>query len=373
MYRINILIADRDEARREEVASYFDPQAFNVLTLGSGGGVMRIIREEKPSTVIMDVALEERDGILCCQDIRADPELDNVRVIVLSPEDDPDPPEMYLALGANLVLRRPIGMETMTRLVESLSQDERREHARYPIRCQVRVSSASKDFKENTSDLSLGGMFIETSERLPVGTGVEIQLIFDSDDPSMSPVFRGRVVHVRLRGEAAKRAELLENEGLGVQFVRLEDDSLRQLHYLIDQELRNIRKDVVIVEDGKDLLRKMSGYLSRYEVTVAPFRRGLDLLDRYPLIMPRVLVLRIIAPEINGLELVRTIYKRFPRHRPRVIFLAGDEYEKVRPICAKLGAAVIRGRTMKPVQLLQAVREGLATRRPPQGGSRPRG
>ncbi len=99
---------------------------------------------------------------------------------------------------------------------------ERRTDERLPMRARMdyRDTTGGNFLYEYTSNISKGGIFIETTEPLPVGTDVEMRF----QPPGMDEVLEitGTVVWVNpYRKDSGENP----NPGMGIQFGALSDEA----------------------------------------------------------------------------------------------------------------------------------------------------
>ena len=77
-----ILIVDDEEVIRMLYSEELEEDGYKVVTTGTGRGLIKLIDEEKPDLVILDIKMAEHDGLDLLQDIRKD--FYNVPVILCS-------------------------------------------------------------------------------------------------------------------------------------------------------------------------------------------------------------------------------------------------------------------------------------------------
>lgn len=65
-----ILIVDDEEVIRMLYGEELEEEGYNVVTAGSGHGLMEMIDREKPDLVILDIKMAEHDGLDLLQEIR---------------------------------------------------------------------------------------------------------------------------------------------------------------------------------------------------------------------------------------------------------------------------------------------------------------
>jgi CheY-like chemotaxis protein len=77
-----ILIVDDEEVIRMLYGEELEEEGYEVVTAGSGHGLMEMIQREKPDLVILDIKMAEHDGLDLLQEIRKD--FYNIPVILCS-------------------------------------------------------------------------------------------------------------------------------------------------------------------------------------------------------------------------------------------------------------------------------------------------
>lgn len=75
----------------------------------------------------------------------------------------------------------------------------------------------------------MNGMLLETEERLPVGSAVDISLTLMGTEPEISVAFGGRVKRIT-------------DEGIGFQFDRIDLDSYTHLKNIISYNMADAEK-----------------------------------------------------------------------------------------------------------------------------------
>ena len=77
-----ILIVDDEEVIRMLYGEELEEEGYEVITAGSGHGLMEMIERDKPDLVILDIKMAEHDGLDLLQEIRKD--FYNIPVILCS-------------------------------------------------------------------------------------------------------------------------------------------------------------------------------------------------------------------------------------------------------------------------------------------------
>jgi CheY-like chemotaxis protein len=115
MAKPRVLIVDDEQEAREVVAEYLSFHGWDVLQAGNGFEAMLAVRRQRPSAVVLDLAMPRLGGLEALRRIHAfDP---SVRVVVYSGALDPETERQALAEGASAVLAKPGTIEELLRLL----------------------------------------------------------------------------------------------------------------------------------------------------------------------------------------------------------------------------------------------------------------
>lgn len=95
-----IVIVEDEEALARVLKEKFEGEEFAVELAMDGKVALPVIQKMRPDIVLLDLMLPKRDGIDVLRDIKADRDLENLPVIVLSNLDGDEDIKQAIALGA---------------------------------------------------------------------------------------------------------------------------------------------------------------------------------------------------------------------------------------------------------------------------------
>jgi two-component system alkaline phosphatase synthesis response regulator PhoP len=95
-----IVIVEDEEALARVLKEKFEGEEFEVELAMDGSVALPVIQKMRPDLVLLDLMLPKRDGIDVLKDIKADRDLENLPVIVLSNLDGDEDIKQAIALGA---------------------------------------------------------------------------------------------------------------------------------------------------------------------------------------------------------------------------------------------------------------------------------
>jgi uncharacterized protein (TIGR02266 family) len=250
-----------------------------------------------------------------------------------------------------------------TRSMASGPEDERRRMGRTPARLRVRFRSADDLITRYTTDISRGGMFVATTETLPLGASLELALeLPDGGEPM---VVSGRVVSVL---DVARARTLGREAGVGVSFT----DDTTQLGERIaayfagatQQQAPTIAPvHVLLVEDSSAYRAQIEETLraSGYRVTTA--ENGLAALGAAVREPPDLVVSDVNMPLMDGWQLVRILRERPATREVPIVFLTTLSGDADRLRGYQLGVDDYLNKPFVPAELARRLRKVLVRAR----------
>ena len=102
-----ILVVDDHPHIIRLVQRELEAEAHEVLAAATGEEALRMIREEQPALVVLDVMLPGKDGLDVLREVRADPALQATVIILLTARDEPGDVTHGLQRGADWYVTKP--------------------------------------------------------------------------------------------------------------------------------------------------------------------------------------------------------------------------------------------------------------------------
>lgn len=114
---MNIFLVDDDEIQLEIVSELLTWTEINIITSSSSDGVVPKIIQSKPSLIILDLYMPNKDGIALCKEIKNTYELKDIPIMFMSgSEDKKDRDECY-AIGGIDFLLKPVPHQVLLRCI----------------------------------------------------------------------------------------------------------------------------------------------------------------------------------------------------------------------------------------------------------------
>ncbi|HET7061421.1 MAG TPA: response regulator, partial [Nitrosospira sp.] len=118
--KIEILIAEDSPTQAEKLRYLLEENCYTATTAANGKEALAAARQRKPTLIISDVMMPEMDGFRLCGEIKKDPELKDVPVILLTSLSDIGDILKGLESGADNFIRKPYDDEYLLNRIDYL-------------------------------------------------------------------------------------------------------------------------------------------------------------------------------------------------------------------------------------------------------------
>jgi CheY-like chemotaxis protein len=115
-----ILVVDDDGSIRDQMRRFLVREGYDVVTAGNGADAIKLARQVKPALITLDVLMPGADGWSVLQDLKADHELANIPVVMLTMLDEK---QRGYALGAAEYMTKPIERDRLRTLIAKYRSD----------------------------------------------------------------------------------------------------------------------------------------------------------------------------------------------------------------------------------------------------------
>jgi len=109
MTEFTVLIVDDEEGIRESLAGIFEDEGYVVLTAGSGEETLRVLKDQSPDVILLDVWLKGMDGIQTLKEIKD--QKPDLPVIMISGHGNIELAVKATRTGAYDFLEKPLSLE----------------------------------------------------------------------------------------------------------------------------------------------------------------------------------------------------------------------------------------------------------------------
>lgn len=151
----SILVVDDEENIRELCRMYLEREGFRVATASDGDEGLRLIKNDQPALVVLDLMLPGLDGFEVCRRVR---QFSDVPILMLTARDDDIDKIVGLEVGADDYLTKPFNPREMVARVKAILR-----------RSQVRA-------QREGAPISIGDVTLDPSRREVTVAGQPVEL-----------------------------------------------------------------------------------------------------------------------------------------------------------------------------------------------------
>jgi CheY-like chemotaxis protein len=191
-----VLVVDDNAAFGEMIQEVLRTVDIESLVLTHSGQAVTCLAREKFGAVFLDVNMPAPNGIELTRKIRSGGLNVSTPIMIITGEDERALLGRAFEAGANFFLYKPIDRHAILRLVRATKdsiEHERRRFRRINVSCKVSIESEGTQLTGSTLDMSMGGMFVQSSSALPVGAVAQVKVHLPSGPPL---TFSTRVLRV---------------------------------------------------------------------------------------------------------------------------------------------------------------------------------
>ncbi|MCC6657900.1 MAG: response regulator [Rhodocyclaceae bacterium] len=115
-----ILIVDDEPNIVVSLEFLMKREGFEVAVAGDGETALRLIEEKRPDLVLLDIMLPKKNGFEVCQAIRANPDWQAVKVVMLTAKGRDTEVAKGTALGADAYMTKPFSTKDLIAQVRQI-------------------------------------------------------------------------------------------------------------------------------------------------------------------------------------------------------------------------------------------------------------
>jgi DNA-binding response OmpR family regulator len=115
-----ILIVDDEPNIVESLEFLMKREGFDTIVAGNGEGALSAMKSAKPDLVLLDVMMPGKDGYEVCRQIRATPDWQLTKIIMLSAKSRDTEVAKGLAVGADAYITKPFSSKELVQQVNRI-------------------------------------------------------------------------------------------------------------------------------------------------------------------------------------------------------------------------------------------------------------
>jgi CheY-like chemotaxis protein len=201
---------------------------FDVLPVTSARDALDLARVARPQVITLSMQMPDTDSLALIRELRADPELADLPVIMITGERDKQRVWEAMSLGCLEVLDKPLELNSLHRALQrcNLYPEGRRRYLRAPFPRPVEIIHQGVSRQLTGITLSERGILVRMPEPLPRGIEVEIKLHLPGE--VLLPLV-GQIIY----GKGGQAGPMGLPPGVAIKFERLTIKDTERLHALV--------------------------------------------------------------------------------------------------------------------------------------------
>ncbi len=111
--RKRILVVEDEDNIAVALDYLMTREGYDQQRIATGAGAVELIRETRPDLVLLDVMLPEVSGYEICQNVRLDPALNGVKILMMTARGSAMERRKGLAMGADGFISKPFELKAL--------------------------------------------------------------------------------------------------------------------------------------------------------------------------------------------------------------------------------------------------------------------
>jgi CheY-like chemotaxis protein len=198
-----ILMVDDVPLFLEIQKGYLRMAPTTILTATNGVKALELARREKPDLIFMDLHMPGMDGAECCRQIKADPALKGVPVIMVTAAGKAEDQQTCQEAGCDDFLSKPVDRAVFLHAARQYMPVIDRRDRRVPCHLKARFKMHGVTLTAELADVSQNGVFVAAAISPAIGAEVEVSFVLPGDGAGEISA-AGRVVWVNCQKEPRK-------------------------------------------------------------------------------------------------------------------------------------------------------------------------
>ena len=189
-----IVVAEDDDAIAHMVNMALGDAGFLCFRAKDGQEALQLVRTHAPDVLVLDVMMPKVDGYTVVRELKGDPLLSRIPVMMLTAMGTTDEKVKGFDAGADDYITKPFDLREFAARVKAHIRASRREQSRNPV-TQLPGSSSLDDFIENLIQKETGFAAVQLSLRgfdnlARTGTGEQVHTLLRTMGDSLVSLLR---------------------------------------------------------------------------------------------------------------------------------------------------------------------------------------
>jgi CheY-like chemotaxis protein len=219
---LKILLVDDVAFFRDVMCDYFKQTPATIITAASGQEAIDTAERERPNLIYMDVAMPGMTGIETCRNLKTNPTLNKIPVLLVFTPDRDATVEEVKTSGCDDYLAKPFGREDFLNLGHNYLFNIERRERRVPCQMTVDFSINGEDYQGRGVDISQHGFYVEFRDEIPPNSRIRASFLLPTISAEKLEI-SGRISWIN---QGFPRQNMTLPQGFGVEIQSIEKGSV---------------------------------------------------------------------------------------------------------------------------------------------------
>ncbi|MEL7123657.1 MAG: response regulator, partial [Bacteroidota bacterium] len=224
-FQTKVLIVEDNHVLRQFIKENLEKH-YQVYEGKDGQEGLELVKSIHPDVIISDVMMPKLDGVMLCQIIKNDPELNHIPFILLTAKSSVDNQLEGVSSGADYYFTKPISLRILQATIQNLMESRKKMKSLY----MKNAFKKAREMAVNDKEKSFMNEFISIIEKNIERTDFDVDQLCKEIGMSRTKLYNkvksitGKSVGELIRGLRLKRA---------AQILASEDTSIVQVMYRV--------------------------------------------------------------------------------------------------------------------------------------------
>ncbi|GFO68379.1 two-component system response regulator [Geomonas limicola] len=234
MAKPKILLVDDTKLVLELEKSFLKLSHVEVLIALNGAQALEMVRKDPPDLIFMDMNMPVMDGCECCSQLKADPFLSTIPVIMVTTAGREGDRERAAQVGCDDFITKPIDRREFLEKARRYTDAVDRREVRVPCQLPALFVVGGSAVGGNVMDISDGGVFLASHEPLRAEQLIKVAFYL----PESKLVLRELRARIAWVNEEGNRVNPGLPPGVGLEFLDLDEELRETLKVVVDEIMR---------------------------------------------------------------------------------------------------------------------------------------
>ncbi|MFZ7132020.1 MAG: winged helix-turn-helix domain-containing protein [Eubacteriales bacterium] len=119
----NKIVIIEDELNIYELIKFnLENNGYQVIGVHDGALAIEVVLAEKPKLILLDIMLPHKDGITICREVRENPEISKIPIIILTAKETEFDKVLGLEIGADDYITKPFSIKELVARIKAVTR-----------------------------------------------------------------------------------------------------------------------------------------------------------------------------------------------------------------------------------------------------------